>query len=122
MTKPLDTKIIPKVLEILTKYGMSITMVEISGGTYDPATGENTGETTTDHSVKIAPPSPGIGYIINDLVKEGDMETTIATSGLTIDFDNQLEFTLDSKKWKVIHHTPMYSGDSIAAYQLLLRQ
>ena len=49
------------------------------------------------------------------------METVLASSGLTIDFDNQLEVDLDGVTWKVVKTTPIYSGDSIAAYKLVLR-
>jgi len=121
MTTPLDSILIPEVLAVLNEYGKSTTITEKSGGTYDPTTGSNTSETETAHSVKISPPAPSKGYITSDLIKEGDMETYLASSGLTIDFENQLEVDLDGVAWKVVKHDALYSGDSICAYKLILR-
>lgn len=117
MTTVLDTKILPKVLAILEKYGRTVTVV-IKARTKDWSTGI-VSTTTATHTVKCSPPEPfNQRYVDGDLIRVGDMETLFAAQDLP--FTPALNMRIDDK-WTAIRVDPIYSGDLVAAWKVQLR-
>ena len=130
MTTVLDTKIVPKALAILEKYGMSATLVSRPNVTYDAATGDVASASDTLTSVKIAPPSPVTTRQIDAEAsfQPGDAVTYIAASGLAVIPTLQMGIRIPdpdkstSHEWVIVVRTPIYTGDEIALYELGLRR
>lgn len=130
MTTVLDDILVPKAKDLIDRFGKVATFKVQSSETYDTATGI-TGETETEVSVKVTPPSPYNDRLVdNDLIRAGDMQIAFAptaldeTTGVAISFtpENGMKVVLDSATWKVERVNSVYSGDSIALYVLTLRK
>jgi len=118
----LDNKILPKVLAAINKVGTNATFKETTK-TYDPTTGATSESVTTNHTIKIVPPAPlNIQLVNGEVYKEGDMVTYIAGSGAVVIPINGMEVTFDSMKFQIVTANPLYSGDDIAAWELVLRR
>ena len=90
MTTVLDTKLLPKVLAVLEKYGRTVT-ITIETKTKNWTTGLIETSTAT-HSVKCSPPEPlDVRYVPGDVIQHGDMVTLFAAQDLprlrTLDSD-----------------------------------
>ena len=120
----LDDKLLPKVADILAKFGKVVTFTTSPpASAYDPTTGENAAFTATTHSVKITPPDEyNDKYIDGDLIQRGDVKVLVAGQGLPFTPTNGMAVVIDSKTWKIVSLKLIYSGESIAAYELQLRK
>lgn len=119
----LDDKLIPRVKTIIEDLGKELTFTESTGGTYNPATGEVTGETNTDYAVKCSPPDQyEARFVNNDTIKVGDVRTFLPSQNLSFTPVRGMKVVFDSLSWKVLELRPIYSGDSIVVYELQLRQ
>lgn len=122
MTTALDTKFLPKVYAAINKYGVSATFTVQSGNTYDPTTGAAV-ITSTTVVVKATPPAAYNRKLVDgNLIRVSDAYTLIAGQGLTFTPVQGQLVTLSGIAWTVLVVTPLLSGDSVAAYQLQLRQ
>ena len=123
MTTELDTKMIPIAQALLTRFGKTATFVVPATKVYDPTIGETTEGADTNYSTKITPPGPLIrGYIPQDLVQQGDLQTFVAAQDLQFTPSLGYEILIDAESWRIEFVNPIYSGDSIALYALLIRQ
>ena len=117
MTTVLDTKILPKVLAIIEKYGRTVN-VAIDTQAKDWSTGI-VSTTTATNTVKCSPPEPfNQRYVDGDLVRTGDMETLFAAQDLP--FAPVVGMRIDTK-WTAVRVDPIYSGDLVAAWKVQLR-
>lgn len=121
MPTTLDIRMIPRVLAIIAKYGKSATF-SASTGTYNPASG-NVANTATTYSKKIIPPYAYENkYVDGDIIKQGDMRSGVAASGLEFTPTPGMSVEIDSATWKIIAVSPVYTGELIAMYELQLRK
>src|SRR5262245_60980638 len=78
MSTVLDSKIPPRVIATLAKYGKTVTFVEEATDGGDPATGIVTVTSTTSHSVKASPPYAFERRLIDgDLIQADDQRMLI---------------------------------------------
>lgn len=118
----LDDKIIPKVQEIIDKYGISVTFEVSSSDSYDRTTGLIT-KTETTYTVTVSPPSPfDERRIDGTIIRRGDLMVILPTSDLSFTPDFDQKVTIGSLEYTVQVVNPIYSGASIAAYELGLRR
>lgn len=123
MVTVLDTKLAPKVLAIIAKYGKTVSWSVTSGATHTPSTGAVTGGTTTAHTVKVTPPEPYESkYVDGDVVREGDSRIYIAASGLAFTPAENQRVTIDAAVWTVTRVNAIYSGDLVCLWEAGLRR
>jgi len=118
----LDDKLLPKVLAIIEDLGKVLTFTTEDCTTINPTTGvKTTTETTVDR--KGSPPDRYEIKLIDDKrILADDLVTIVAGSGLTFTPENDMKVTFDSKVFKTKNVRPMYSGESIAAFEIGLRR
>lgn len=122
MATELDLELGPVVVELLTEFGKDITFTIGGDNDYDPKTGITDQDGQTTVVLKGSPPTP-VRYFGGDSVaREGDSRTYIASSGLTFTPKPGLVVEIDSEKWQVVSVTPIYTGELVGAYGLLLRR
>lgn len=139
MTTPLDRRLVPAARKLIDKFGATCTLRSVTKGTYDDHTGGYVGGSKTDHEVKGSPPSPiPIGYVG---LKVGDEVTTLTSddvisylAGETVpevpkrgDFfaigepPASTDDDLPEPAFAVLIVGPIYSGDQVAVYELVMR-
>lgn len=125
MATELDNEALPLVLETLAEFGKAVVIKIYPSASYSPSTGSTTPGTAIQYNKKIIPPYPYENkYIDGDIIREGDLQSGIAASGLEFSLEKPdlTRFVIDGFEWLVISAKPVYSGDSIAMYQLHLRK
>lgn len=123
MATELDLELGPVVVELINEFGKDITFTIGGDNDYDPKTGITDQDGQTTVVVKGSPPAPVRRFFGADAVaREGDSKTFIASSGLTFTPKPGLVVEIDSEKWQVVEVTPIYTGELIAAYGLILRR
>ena len=123
MTTPLDIRLIPKVLAIVSRLGKSITFETISGGTYDPLTRVYTGGSMTPIVKKVSPPYKFEDAVVNgDSIQAEDLQTDLPASGLS--FTPKVGWTvlIDSVRYRILSVSPVYTGEAVALYHMQLRK
>lgn len=119
----LDIKLSPKVLSIINRLGKTAIFHNYTEEVYDPTVGERLQGNSTDYSQKVIPPYEfALKYIDGDIIKTGDMQTGIASSGLEFEPRQGMKVTIDDVIWQIIKTKPIYSGERIALYMLQLRK
>jgi len=119
----LDTRILPKVVTILNKYGKDVDFVVPASKTHDPDTGKVTTVPGTTYTVKASPPDKYDSRLIDGaVIKADDARTIIAAQGIQFTPSISMRVEFDSVTWMIKHVMPIYSGNSIAAYEVRLRR
>lgn len=119
----LDTKLIAEVYNIAQTYGKTVVFQEVGSSVYDPTTGKTTDSSITNHSVKVTPPSPYSHRLVDgDLIQVRDVQIILPSKNLTFTPTQGMQVTIDSEAFDILEINPLYSGDSICAYDLQLRQ
>jgi len=120
----LDDKIVPKVEEILDKYGKDLTVRDPGSDSYDPDTGLTTPGTPTDHVIKASPPWPYDYKLVDgQVIRPSDSWILMAKSGLPFTEPKVgWEIFVDSEEWTVVDTDTIWSGEQIAAYTCQLRK
>jgi hypothetical protein len=122
MTTALDTKLVPKALALINKFGTNATFTVSIGGTYSPATGKVSGTSTEDKIQKVSPPSRFDKSLVDgELIKATDLLVVLAASGLTFTPEQSMKVTLDTRVYTIVDVWPVMSGDKVAIYKLQLR-
>lgn len=115
----LDDKIIPKVVTILAKYGKTVTLVD-DRNIVDPVNSTITRQTIIQ-PVKATPPDANsIKYLGSDVKVAGATAIFVSPVGLTLALKTGLKVNIDDVVWTVMQVSPIYSGEEIALYGLLL--
>ena len=125
MATPLDARIPATVLRLLKKYGQDATFVVPSVKTYNPTTGATTESGDVEHSEKITPPEGYAAHMTDgDVIRRGDRRTFIAASGLafTPETDTRVLMVSGTEAWEIVAVDEIFSGESVAAYELQLRR
>lgn len=123
MTTILDKKIPSVVENILSEYGKdAVFTVETTN--YDATTGEVTVLTTVDYTRKISPPGQAVKFLFAEMFKNSVKVTSFLSmvGNYNLGFTPTLgmKVTFDSVVYKITQVQPVYSGELIAAYQLIL--
>jgi hypothetical protein len=119
----LDDRLVPKVLEIVQKYGKIVGFVVPTSQTYDPATGTNTVTTPVTYNKKVTPPQNYSSRLIDGQnILAGDCQIFLPASGLTFAPVAGMKVTIASQTWAIVNAGPIYTGESIALYELQLRK
>ena len=136
MAKALDLWLPARVKTILDAYGTDANYRTNSLGAYDPETGEMASiGADVDTAVQIVPPYPydlnrdsGLGSLeLGDMIS-GIAATELASGALSpevnaeITIDELIGTTTETLIYKIVSVTPIRSGDSVAFYQLVLRE
>ena len=119
----IDKKVLPKVVNILQKYGKQIDYYVYDAYDFDETTGTGTpGAETVTRKYSIPPYEVEMKYVDRDLVQVGDMLTGVAGLGLEFTPENGIEVRFDSQIWRVVRYQPIYSGQKIALFLFQLRK
>ena len=121
MSTALDIELKVVVDELIAEFGKT-GQVEVSPSQeYDPTTGTVDESTPIRYTLKYVPPFPASkGWGVSSTL-QGDMETWIANP-LQFKAEAGLKIKVDSEWWKVIEVRPVYTGDDISLYGMLLRR
>ena len=124
----LDDRIIPRVYDIVQKYGKTLTFYNNSGDdvTYDAETGESTEPAEATETAKCTPPEAVKVWKDGSLMVTGQVRSYLPTKNLDAtffasNFDLGTRVDWDSASWIIEALNPIYSGDSIAVYEMILK-
>lgn len=118
----LDTKLIPVVTRLLAKFGKTAVFIVPGTTQYDANTGEGGVISPTEWSWKITPPSPWerrYGQNVTSVTAE--LSTLIAAENIPFTLSMKVRLRIELKIFDVVEIFPIYSGESVAAYELGLR-
>jgi hypothetical protein len=121
----LDTKLIPKIFNLVERLGKNVTFEtgESEPVDYDPDTGHTTYDTPDSYTRKVTPPEAYENYFIDDdLIKAGDTRVYLPAKDLTFTPELEMKVTIDSIDWVVVNIETIYTGGSVALYELQLRR
>ncbi len=115
-------------LDLIDRFGKEITYTkEEVGATYDPATGKNSGGSTSSFTIKVSPPDPyDISLVDGEIIRAGDARCLVAARaaedlGLIPDsITDKLDF--GGAIWTVVGVKHIWSGDQVAAFELQVRK
>lgn len=118
----IDDIALPEVKSIIETYGQSRTFTISTPGAYDPTTGTVSGPTTASHTVMSSPPFRfDMKYIDQDLIRTSDFRMLLYADGLPFTPVLNMQTTIFGFVHSAIRVTPIYSGESIAAWDLQFR-
>lgn len=118
----LDDRLIPIVADIIADVGKSVIFTKFTLSEYDPTTGEATEGGPVSYTELVSPPSRVKYEFINgDTVQENDVEIILPSEDLEFTPVIDMAVTIDSDDYKIAKVGPIYSGELVAAYKLLLR-
>lgn len=111
----LDDKLVPKVLELINKFGVDVVWRHDVVETYNPNTGEGRKEDAIVVTIKMTPPE--IKQLMFNNVMTAMTVFLAAGGGLTNvpEVNDQLE--LASVKYTIVALKQIWSGAQIAAYE-----
>ena len=106
---------------LLDKFGKSITLTSIVEGSYDPATGDMSANTTTNTThTAIVKDFNGVDFV-SGVIQSGDRKVTIAALNATTPQPAD-KVTVDSEVYNVISVKSIWSGELAALYELQVRK
>lgn len=122
MSTALDNKILPKVLEVINRVGVNVTL-KTATKTYNPTTRVTTESNVSNVVVKASPPTPATKEMMpGETYVVGDQVIYIAGKGATATPVLGMEVTSKSQVFQIVALNPLYSGDDIAAWECFIRR
>ncbi len=119
----IDDLVLPKVVSVLATYGKTLTVEIPLDADYVPATGEVIRQAPTTHTVKATPPDPYSSRLADgSAIKIGDSRIYVAGSGLAFVPAEGQRWTIDGATWVTVRTNAIYSGESIALWEIQLRR
>lgn len=121
MTTPLDRTIPATVLSIIARYGVSASLITHTGMSYGSTSRTTTGSEITT-TIKVSPMVPlGQDFPGDGSTKqEYHFESWVAASGLAVIPKIGDHLTLSGSAGTLVSVDAFYSGDSIAAYRMVV--
>ena len=117
----LDQRFPGRAQRLIAKYGKQVVFTKTTPGTFDPVSGTTTGATSTDTTIKVAPPSSfDIKEVNGTSIQTGDVKVSVAALDYVPDISQTVTF--DSNTYNIISVSPVYSGDAVAKYDCQLRK
>lgn len=95
-------------LDLITEFGQAATLDGVTPGTYDPVTGETTGDTPITQPCQLilldySLQESGIKYAEGSQVQNGDKKILIAAQGLTWAPALTTTITADGAIWRAVN-------------------
>tara|TARA_R110000823_G_scaffold304377_1_gene426054 strand:- start:808 stop:1176 length:369 start_codon:yes stop_codon:yes gene_type:complete len=119
----LDTTLLAKVAEIADTYGKSVVFQSVGSSSYNPATGKTTESSITNYTVKVTPPAPYSRTLVDgDLIQTMDVGLLLPAKDLSFTPALGMQVTIDGEVLDIVSMSPLYSGTSVCAYDIQLRQ
>lgn len=115
MSGKLD-KLKNKAIRLINDFGKNIKIKKISEGAYNVETGTITNTETIINLVGVVS-SPKINEIDNTLIEKTDLIVTV--SDVVVSLEDIV--TIDSKDYTIKSIMPLYSGNLIAYYKLIIK-
>jgi hypothetical protein len=100
---------------LLEKYGMPLTLVRVTAGTYDPNTGGITGATTASYACFGLVDEFKAGEVIGAMIRSGDKKLLLSAKNLTVVPQIGDQFTMPDGTWYI----PEGSGSGYNPIQTL---
>jgi|6_EtaG_2_1085325.scaffolds.fasta_scaffold53249_2 hypothetical protein len=135
MTGSLDTSMRDAAFDICKDVGRLYDVVNQTSETYDPTTGLAGGISSSTMEILGSPP---LGYddrlIDNNMIHQGDVSITVPFKQTALlDLDSLVyaglkrsspgqRWAFDGDDWTTVAIKPVYSGETIAAYEFQLRK
>lgn len=109
--------------KVIDKFGKSVTLRIVTAGDFDPdtLTASNTDSDQTVNAV-LTRPGGGAQFSESGTIRLGDRMVTIPAKNLTTAPNTSSLVVIDSKEYEVVEVNPVYSGDEVAIYELLVRR
>lgn len=117
MTTPLDLKVVPKVADVISTYGIAATF-HVEGAPTLSADRQTVTATETAYSVKISPPTTRSATLLPDLVEAGSSFFFVAGQGLAFTPDAGQSVTYGGRRYRVWYAEELRSGDLVAAWEI----
>ena len=103
---------------LLAKYGQTITWSQTTGGTYNPATGETTGGTTTNYSGYGALLDFNTSLIDGDQIQATDKRLLLQSGDIAAIQD---QLTVDGTAYTVVMKKEINPAGTVVMYEFQLR-
>lgn len=108
--------------ELIAEFGASCVLTVTTAGTFNVATGEFEGRTSTDHTVACSPPVAYTAREVDQLgLQGGDAKIIVPYTGLGLTPSIDMLGSFDGRAFVVKYINPMYAGHAPAAYELGVR-
>ncbi len=122
----LDTQLREAALKLIDDLGKIGTFVERPNLVAVPSQGKTTSDPEVLHSVKMSPPDDYVDqYAAGDVIQEGQFKTFVAASALEaipLTLIKGMEIRFDGTSFTITTIKKLYSGELIAAFELILEQ
>ena len=115
MSGKLD-KLKPTATKLINNFGKNISIKKISEGNYDVETGTITNSETVINLIGVVS-SPKINEIDNTLIEKTDLIVTV--SDVVVSLEDIV--TIDGRDYTIKAIMPLYSGNLIAYYKLVVK-
>ena len=118
----IDDELVPAIAEMAEELGKTVSVIEKTP-TYSRSTGTTTFADTSHTGVKMLGMSPvSTHYVGLGLAKDGDTTALFAAENLPFTVRMGLRVTFGSETWTVTRFSDIHSGDSVAAFKVMLRR
>lgn len=119
----LDLEIPGLANELIEEFGKAVVFTGVTIPAYNPDTGMTTaGVGGSSLSVKaIVEPDKGQALRMG-LTEGADLKLTVAAQSLPNGVTSEDKFTIDTLIYNVVNVKPIYSGELIAIYEILVRR
>jgi hypothetical protein len=104
---------------LLTKYGQTVTLSRVTGATFDPTTGVDSGGSTTTWTGKGASFNYNSSEIDGAMIQESDIRLLLEAVSTTPAIGDQV--TVDSVAYHVVSVNETSPGGVVVKYDLQLR-
>lgn len=124
------TEIAADVLAALQEDGFAVTLRRQTAGTYNPVTGEFSGESTTDYAAQALISSQNMSqtgntgerYFNGTLIQTGDKILMLAASGLSVTPAPGDRLIIGSVAWQIVTLITVEPGGVALFYRVLVRK
>lgn len=122
MTTSLDSELVPEVLALLAEVGKTVVFRVPGTKRYDAVTGTVTNAAPKEYTKKIIPPEIIDAEQENDTEKRAKAKTGVAGSGLEFTPSPKTIIQIDGIEWRIDEANPVYSGDDICLWELVIKR
>lgn len=105
---------------LLTKYGQTVTLSRLTGATFDPALGQDSGGSTATWTGKGAAFNFNSSEIDGVMIQESDIRLLLEAVSSTPEIGDQV--TVDSVNYHVVSVNETSPGGVVVKYDLQLRK
>jgi len=117
----LDTRFALRLPPIINKYGKNVVIELAPAREYSLSGGRTVESSPIKYTIKCTPPQLAVRGWQDTVLQTGDMEVYTLPND-SIDFRQGRRIQIDSAQWTIETVKPIYSGELIALWGLLLRR